>query len=217
MSSTSIYTPIKPTYLYIKQHSVTGLKYFGKTTRNPNKYYGSGKYWLKHIKKHGKEFVKTIWVSDLYTDTSIVEIALHFSYENNIVESDNWANLTIENGLDGGSMFLNKTHSEETKLKLSSIMKGKNKGNIPWNKGICYNKKENNKSKPCSEETKLKLSLVMKNKTPWNKGKPCSEETKLKLSLVNKNKQQIVITCPNCNKSGGESNMKRYHFDKCKF
>jgi hypothetical protein len=104
MSSTSIYTAIKPTYLYIKQHSITRLKYFGKTSKNPHKYQGSGKYWLKHINKHGKQFVKTIWVSDLYYDTSIKEIALHFSVENNIVESKDWANLVLENGLDGGFM-----------------------------------------------------------------------------------------------------------------
>ena len=100
MTSTTIYT-IAPTYLYIKQHSVTGLKYFGKTTRDPYKYLGSGKHWTRHYKKHGKEHIKTIWVSDLYYDTSIIDIALQFSTENNIVESKEWANLEPENGLAG--------------------------------------------------------------------------------------------------------------------
>lgn len=37
--------------LYIKIHNVTGLKYFGKTTKNnPEKYTGSGKHWKRHIK-----------------------------------------------------------------------------------------------------------------------------------------------------------------------
>ena len=39
--SMTIYTSttIPPTYLYIKEHSITGLKYFGKTTaKNPLKY-----------------------------------------------------------------------------------------------------------------------------------------------------------------------------------
>ena len=98
----TIYTAITPTYLYIKQHSVTGLKYFGKTVKkDPIKYKGSGTRWSHHIKKHGKQFVETIWLSELYTNTSIVEHALHFSVENNIVESDDWANLIPENGLDG--------------------------------------------------------------------------------------------------------------------
>jgi hypothetical protein len=28
---------------------------------------------------------------------------------------------------------------------------------------------------------------------------------------------KIQVTCPHCNKSGGKTNMQRYHFDKCKF
>lgn len=43
----------KPTYLYIKTHQITGLKYFGKTINNPYRYYGSGIYWLRHLKEHG--------------------------------------------------------------------------------------------------------------------------------------------------------------------
>lgn len=93
MTSISTYTPITPTYLYIKQHSITKKKYFGKTTKkDPYKYNGSGPYWIRHYKKHGKQFVETLWVSDLYYDTSITEHALHFSYENNIAESKDWAN-----------------------------------------------------------------------------------------------------------------------------
>jgi hypothetical protein len=59
MTSTTTYQEITPTYLYIKQHSITGLKYFGKTTKsNPYKYNGSGKYWIRHINKNGKEHIK---------------------------------------------------------------------------------------------------------------------------------------------------------------
>jgi hypothetical protein len=101
MTSTTIYT-IAPTYLYIKQHSVTGLKYFGKTNRDPYKYLGSGKYWTRHIKKYGKEHVVTLWVSELYTNKELLtEFALFFSEEYNIVESKEWANLIPENGLTG--------------------------------------------------------------------------------------------------------------------
>jgi hypothetical protein len=115
MTSITIYTPIKPTRLYIKQHSITKVKYFGKTTsEDPIKYLGSGVYWTKHIKKHGKQFVETIWLSDLYYDTSIVEHALHFSQENNIVESKEWANLEPENGLNGGGGSHNNILSQKT-------------------------------------------------------------------------------------------------------
>lgn len=39
-----------PTYLYVKIHNVTGLKHFEKTTGDPRKYKGSGKYWLNQLK-----------------------------------------------------------------------------------------------------------------------------------------------------------------------
>lgn len=92
----------KPTYLYVKQHQTSGLKYFGKTTSsNPIKYHGSGVYWLRHLKKYGFH-VNTVWYKLFTNKRELIEYALKFSSENNIVESDDWANLKIENGLDGG-------------------------------------------------------------------------------------------------------------------
>ena len=43
-------------YLYVKQHSITKLKYFGMTEKQkcPIKYLGSGLLWNKHINKHNK-------------------------------------------------------------------------------------------------------------------------------------------------------------------
>lgn len=124
MTSKTIYQPIKPTYLYIKQHSITKKKYFGKTTKDPYKYNGSGSYWLKHIKKHGKEHIVTLWVSNLYYDTSIVDVALYFSFENNIVESSEWANQKPENGLDGGDTSSGKKRTAEQNAAKSARMTG---------------------------------------------------------------------------------------------
>ena len=98
----SIYTPFKPTYLYIKQHSITGKLYFGKTIKDPEKYLGSGKHWLRHIKKHGKEHVVNLWYCLFLDGESIKEFALNFSIQENIVDSEQWLNLVNENGLDGG-------------------------------------------------------------------------------------------------------------------
>ncbi len=92
----------RPTYLYIKQHSITGLFYFGKTVKNPEKYNGSGIYWTNHIKKHGKEFIITLWYCLFLDEESIIETAKLISQLNNIVESDKWANLIPENGINGG-------------------------------------------------------------------------------------------------------------------
>src|ERR1035437_2078969 len=91
----------QPTWLYIKQHEITGLKYFGKTIRDVNIYMGSGTYWTRHIKKHGKDHVKTTWSRLFYNKEEIEQYALDFSKRMNIVESKEWANLKFENGLDG--------------------------------------------------------------------------------------------------------------------
>jgi len=42
-------------YLYLKTHNISGLKYLGKTTRDPQKYLGSGKVWRDHLKKYGND------------------------------------------------------------------------------------------------------------------------------------------------------------------
>jgi len=91
----------KPTYLYIKIHNQTGLKYFGKTVNDPYKYKGSGTYWLRHLEKHGCDI--TTKIIGYYTNKEeCKEAAINFSKSENIVESSDWANLCHENGTDGG-------------------------------------------------------------------------------------------------------------------
>lgn len=55
-------TNFRTTCLYIKQHKITGLLYFGKTVKTDiHSYYGSGKRWNSHLKRHGYDHVETIW------------------------------------------------------------------------------------------------------------------------------------------------------------
>jgi hypothetical protein len=100
---TYLYEELKaPTRLYIKQCSHCQLKYFGKTTSETiESYEGSGVYWQRHLKKHDAKSIH-LWNSDWYYDTSIVRFATKFSNINKVVESKEWANLAIENGIQGG-------------------------------------------------------------------------------------------------------------------
>jgi hypothetical protein len=176
------------TYLYVKQHSITGLKYFGKTTKaNPYKYNGSGKYWLDHIKKHGIHNVVTLWVSEPFDDTDkLIEFAVLFSEQHDIVKSSSWANLIIENGIDGWTSGVSRgSPSDRTKLKMSNAKLGK----------------------PKSEETKQNMSVAQKNKV-------FTEEHKN--NLRKPKGLQENLTCPHCGKIGGASGMTRWHFEKCK-
>lgn len=88
-------------YLYVKQHKLTGLKYFGMTAiKDPYTYIGSGKYWRRHLKIHGKD-IETISVWEFANTKECENFAVNFSIKNNIVESTEWANLRPENGKDG--------------------------------------------------------------------------------------------------------------------
>lgn len=90
-------------HLYLKTHRTTGMKYFGKTTKDPQVYQGSGVFWRKHLRKHGND-VETSVVASFDDDTqrdALMEFALWFSRENHIVESSAWANILEEDGLAG--------------------------------------------------------------------------------------------------------------------
>lgn len=107
----SIYAPIKitdrirrkftPTRLAVKE--CNGVKYLCKSTQQDfETYKGSGVRWKRIVKKHGKQNVKTLWVSDwFYCPYHLQEFALMYSEYNQIVESEEWANLIPENGLSG--------------------------------------------------------------------------------------------------------------------
>lgn len=183
-----------PIYLYVKRHNKTGLMYFGKTFREPETYKGSGKYWERHISKYGDD-VSTIWKELFYDRTKLIEFATFFSEEFNIVKSEKWANLIIENGLDGNPNGLKRGPlTDEHKAKISKALKGRKQ----------------------TDEEKLAHSLAMQ-------GRIFSEEHRKKISIANSishrgiTYKQKIVECPHCNKSGGKPNMTRYHFDNCKY
>jgi hypothetical protein len=228
----NVFTPV---WLYIKQHNITGLKYFGKTTNDPHTYNGSGKYWKAHIKKHGNDVI-TVW-TELFTDKDqLMNYALDFSKKHNIIESKEWANLIFENGIDG-NVSGNKA-TEESKAKMSAA----HKGQLPWNKGIVRTEEEKrnisnarkgqltwNKGIARTQEVKNAISKANKGKTAWNKNINRTKEDKQKMKAGwdkkkadgfvahNKGKAQTLILCEHCNKQvGGEGNYTRWHGDNCK-
>ena len=104
-------------YLYIKQCSHCNLKYFGRTeTKDPFKYTGSGQYWKKHLKYYKSSFI-TIDIFGFDNQDQCTKFALSFSLTNNIVLSDEWANLIDENGIHYGSPK-GLIHKETSKTKI---------------------------------------------------------------------------------------------------
>lgn len=101
-----------------------GKKYFGKTIRSdPFKYLGSGKHWINHYNKHGKEHIVTIGVYQFEDQEKCTKFALEFSERHNIVESEKWFNKVPENGTDGWVIGIK--HTDVAKLKISNSNKGR--------------------------------------------------------------------------------------------
>lgn len=186
------------TYLYIKQHRITGLKYFGMTKRkDPFKYDGSGYYWNLHLKKHGRKYIQTIEIYGFDNQELCTQFALKFSRDNNIVESDEWANLVLEDGYNGNTGF---KHTDEAKRKISIGSKK-------------FIRTEQHKSR--ISQSKMGKTHTEDTKKNMSDGAKRRYNSKVHPRL-GKTYTQSQLQCPNCNKIGGISAMKRYHFDNCK-
>lgn len=161
----------KPTYLYIKQHSITGKLYFGKTTKNPETYNGSGLRWTKHFSHYGKQHIQTLWYCLFLDEKSINEFAISFSKQNDIVKSDDWLNLIEETGLGDGERSIasrqkmsesqlgntnrrGKVHTSEAKEKNRIAHIGKKHSEQTLEKMRKH-------SHPHTEETKLRIKETM--------------------------------------------------------
>jgi hypothetical protein len=96
-----------PHKLMIKTHNKTGLKYLCYTKKkNHETYTGSGKYWLQHLLDHGFDFTTELLL-ETNSYEEFKELAIELSLAYNVVESDKWANLRIEQG-DGGDTVSDK-------------------------------------------------------------------------------------------------------------
>ena len=116
-------------YLYKKTHKDTGLKYLGKTIKDPEKYKGSGKYWRRHLKIHG-ENVETVILKECLSKIELATWGKYYSKLWDIVNSPEWANLREESG-DGGD-----TSNTENFQKWLPRLVVENKKRKWWNDGI---------------------------------------------------------------------------------
>jgi len=131
------------------------------------------------------------------------------------------------------NLSLSKTGTkmpESFVLNLQEIMKGEKNPNYEKKKGIPSSvvwteqmrKESSDKRKGIfngTEETKQKISKSLTGLKASQKTKQKQSESRKKYLSENPHPSQgpqKIITCPHCGKSGGVSNMTRYHFDNCK-
>lgn len=197
-----------PTRLYVKQHSETLLLYFGKYTKDDiYAYIGSGRYWLDHLAVHGKQFIETLWVSDwFYVPLEIQKFALGFSETFDIVNARTdsgrkiWANLSPENGLDGGPNNLGKVNVRDAFGNTCQIAQGDPRlltGElIPCRTGFV-----NARNPDTNEIEQMPVTDERYTSGVW---KHMSAGVKMEES-----------TCEWCGVTGSGGNMTRYHHENC--
>lgn len=198
------------TYLYHKRHLKTNLNYFGKTTKNPYTYKGSGVYWSAHLRKHGKE-IETIQVWKFEDLTECSKFAIEFSIKNNIVESEDWANLCLENGLDGGDKFscMPLTKKIEYSIKQSNTILKQWESRDRKAQANTTSKIWSGREQSVKDKIFQKISNTLISKT--------KEEKLASLEKYrNTVSKRLDIVCIHCGLVGTNiANMNRYHFDRC--
>ena len=202
----SIYT------IYLKTHNKTKMKYLGFTSsKNPEKYKGSGIYWLRHIKEHGYDVATKILFQDKNLDI-VKEKCKYFSDLYDIVNNPDFANLTEEQGWGGWS----DDHREKAKNSISPERRRENciKGGF-----------KSKKMKLGRNDPKVYIEAGRKGGLA-NKGKPLSEEHKKKISkslrkgfvtyVLYYGSEKYVIEDLNlfCKKNGLEYDKVFYYIDK---
>ena len=111
-------------YLYVKTHTVTGLKYLGQTKSDPYKYNGSGVSWKQHLKENGNH-VHTQVLKECNSKAELKSWGEYYSKLWNVVESNDWANRVIESGCGGWWLYGDKNPQKrpEVRAKTSEGMK----------------------------------------------------------------------------------------------
>lgn len=185
----------------MKTHNITGKKYLGQTTnKDPFKYKGSGKYWKQHISKHGYDVVTTI-LKECSTKEEVKYWGEYYTNLQNIVISDQWANLKPESG-DGGSIKgtnLGRKHSIETKEKISKNTKGKSKpkNSVPRTKEQKEHLRKINTGKKLSQETiekmqKSKIGYMHNENSKEKMRKPKSEIARCNMKIAQEKRRSVA-------------------------
>jgi hypothetical protein len=178
-----------------------GKYYIGiHSTDNLNDgYFGSGKRLWQSIKRHGKGAHKKTILEFAPSRTALKERELA------LVNPETMKDPLCMNLAQGGGAGPAK-HSDATKSKMSAIRRGVPKSEAHRKAiSLSHAGKEGHKHTP---EAKAKVSAALRLRV-------VTDETRRRQSESQRGRPRSLLVCPHCGKSGGNSNMRRYHFENC--
>ena len=214
MISTSIYPETPLPYVYRLDHRITGEFYIG--FRKANKVQASKDLGInyftssKYVKPRFHEFNYTI-IQEFLDANEAYNLEQFLIYQelenplilNKVCHYNKPRFLRTGKHTEKSKLKMRKPRSEETKRKMRKPKSDDHKKNISL-ATKCLTK---------SDEHKKNMSISAT-------GRILSEETKRKMSNTRKGAirgPMRIVKCPHCFLSGGVANMKRWHFDNCKF
>lgn len=179
-------------YLMIKKQNKTNLKYLCQTGRkDPFLYTGSGTHWKSHLQQHGYD-ISTEILGEYKNKSDLKKSGEHYSKLYNVVESEEWANLRIEDGHGGDT---SNTDGYKSGMEKRRSYVGKNNPNY---------------GKVGSWAGKVGPMI---NKIWYNNG---LEEHLFDTKPNNWVEGRLKINCTYCGKETSMMNNKRWHGKKCK-
>lgn len=196
--------------IYKSVNTINGKVYIGFDSNWPNRLNVHKSASKKQDSKFYRAIRKYGWDnfewSVLYQSTdrqhTLKEMENHF-----ICEYDSFAD--GYNSTLGGDGCFGRKRSIEERIKQSNSTKGIPRPQTPEHIKNRANSLRGRKKGPLPEETKLKIS-----KSSKGISKPMTEDHIKNLKCHTNNSTKV--SCPHCNKIGQLTNMKRWHFDKCK-
>lgn len=160
-------------YLYLKE-SPLGLKYLGKTEKDPMTYMGSGLHWKRHIAKYGftHRDVKTTILFETNDNALLKERGQYYSKLWDVVNNENFANLMNENG-DGGDTSMCENFKKNLKIF---------RGDAHWTRNMTDEQRKALSDRVIGERNPAKRDDVKEKIRVKAIGKKASLETKRKMS-----------------------------------
>ncbi len=201
------------------------------TTKNPEKYKGSGIKWLNHVNYHGKHHVETLWYCLFYDEEALTEFAEMCSKQWDIVGAIHengdkmWANLKDETGKGDP----NRT---QTSRELMSNARAGKRGNATGHVHTAESKEKNRLAHLGKKDSQETIEKKRASSTGHQHTDAAKQQIRETLTDVKHDKERIEkmraaklgkkngpykqSICPHCGKVGAGGVMKRYHFDNCK-
>lgn len=111
---------------------------------------------MRHCRKHGKPITLEVWTFE--DQVECTKFALQFSKDNNIVESPEWANMIVEDGINTPPSAKGKKQSPEHVSRQCAARRGLKRSDEF--RRYLSSIKTGSKTGPCTEEHKRNIAAT---------------------------------------------------------